>query len=56
MSNKIHKVPLDLKNQILERVKTSGKPIKEIAAEHGISPTCIYDWLKSGVAGSHLPK
>ena len=51
MSNKIHKVPLDVKNQILERVKTSGKPIKEIAAEHGISPTCIYDWLKSGVTG-----
>jgi len=42
MSNKIRKVPQDVKNQILERVKTSGKSIKEIADEHGITPTCIY--------------
>ena len=52
MSNKIHKVPQDLKNQILERVKTSGKSIKEIADEHGITPTCIYTWLKDGVTGT----
>lgn len=56
MSNKIHKVPLDLKNQILERVKTSGKSVKEIASEHGISPTCIYDWLRSGVTGITSPE
>jgi transposase-like protein len=52
MSNKIHKVPKDLKDQILERVKTSGKSIKEIADEHGLSPTCIYTWLKEGVTGT----
>lgn len=52
MSNKIHKVPPDLKNQILERVKTSGKSIKEIAVEHGISTTCIYAWLKDDVTGA----
>src|SRR3989344_2198600 len=43
MSNKIHKVSQDLKNQILERVKTSGKSIKEIATEPGITTTCIYN-------------
>ena len=52
MSNKIYKVPRDLKSQILERVKTSGKSIKEIAVEHGISTTCIYSWLKDGAIGS----
>ena len=52
MSNKIYKVPQDLKNQILERVKTSGKSIKEIAVEHGISTACIYNWLKDGVTGT----
>ena len=52
MSNKIHKVPRDLKIQILERVKTSGKSIKEIADEHGLSPTCIYTWLKENVGGT----
>ena len=52
MSNKKHRIPIDLKNQILERVKTSGKSIKEIAIEHGISTNCIYLWLKEGVTGT----
>lgn len=52
MSNTKHKVPKDLRNQILERVKTSGKSIKEIASEHGLSTTCIYTWLKDGVTGT----
>jgi len=52
MSNTKNKVSIDLKNQILERVKTSGKTIKEIAEEHGISKTTIYEWLKNGVEGT----
>ena len=51
MSTKQHSVPKDLKIQILERVKTSGKTIKEIASEHGISAVTIYAWLKEGVVG-----
>lgn len=41
--NKVSKV---LKNQILERVKTSGKSIAEISQEHGIGKTTIYEWLR----------
>jgi putative transposase len=52
MSNTKHKVSRDLKNQILERIKTSGKSIKEISDEHGISKTTIYQWLKNGVEGT----
>ena len=52
MSKKIHSVPKDLKNQILDRVKTSGRSIKEIAGEHGISTACIYTWLRDGVTGT----
>lgn len=52
MSNTKHRVSKDLKNQILERVKTSGKTIKEISDEHGISKTTIYEWLKHGVDGT----
>jgi len=52
MSNTKHKISRDLKNQILERVKTSGKSIREIAGEHGLSPTCIYSWLKEGAVGA----
>lgn len=52
MSQKQHKVPRDLKIQILDRVKSSGKTIKEIATEHGISTGTIYSWLKEGVVGT----
>jgi transposase-like protein len=51
MSKKQHSVPKDLKIQILDRVKNSGKTIKEIANEHGISSVTIYAWLKEGVVG-----
>jgi len=52
MSNTKYRVPQDLKNQILERVKISGKSIKEIAVEHGISTACIYTWLRDGTTGA----
>jgi len=45
MSTPHNKVSLDLRNQILERVKTSGKSIAEISYEHGIGKTTIYEWL-----------
>lgn len=50
-TKKQNKVPHDLKIQILDRVKTSGKTVKEIASEHGISTVTIYTWLKEGVTG-----
>lgn len=46
MSTPHNKMSLDLKNQILERVKTSGKSIAEISHEHGIGKTTIYEWLR----------
>lgn len=46
MSTPYNKVSRDLKDQILERVKTSGKSIKEISEEHGIGRTTIYEWLR----------
>jgi len=46
MSTPHNKVSRDLKNQILERVKTSGKSIAEISTEHGIGKTTIYEWLR----------
>lgn len=46
MSTPHNKVSLDLRNQILERVKTSGKSIAEISQEHGIGKTTIYEWLR----------
>ena len=46
MSTPHNKVSKDLRNQILERVKTSGKSIAEISTEHGIGKTTIYEWLR----------
>jgi transposase-like protein len=46
---------MDLRNQILERVKLSGKSIAEISHEHGIGKTTIYEWLResTGEVTSH---
>ena len=46
MSTPHNKMSLDLRNQILERVRTSGKSIAEISQEHGIGKTTIYEWLR----------
>ena len=46
MSTPYNKVSRDVRNQILERVKTSGKSIAEISEEHGIGKTTIYEWLR----------
>jgi transposase-like protein len=47
MSTPYNKVSKDIRNQILERVKTSGKTVAEISAEHGIGKTTIYEWLRA---------
>ncbi|MCC6323604.1 transposase [Candidatus Nomurabacteria bacterium] len=43
---------MDLRNQILDRVKTSGKSIAEISNEHGIGKTTIYEWLRESTGGT----
>jgi transposase-like protein len=49
MANNKKRVPLEIKTQILERIKNSGKTVKEIAAEHGVSTVTIYAWLSETV-------
>ena len=52
MSKKKYTVSKDIKKQIIERVKQGEKPITEIAAEHGLSPKTIYNWLARGVTSA----
>ena len=54
MSTPHNKVSKDLRNQILERVKTSGKSIAEISTEHGIGKTTIYEWLRESTGEAPL--
>jgi transposase-like protein len=54
MSTPYNKVSKDLRNQILERVKTSGKSIAEISQEHGIGKTTIYEWLRESTGEAPL--
>lgn len=49
-------VPKDVKDYILKRVKESGKPVADIAKEHGISKGRVYLWLKTETAGSGDPQ
>jgi transposase-like protein len=44
-----HKIPADVKQQILKRVKEEGLPVLQVATEHGVSDKTIYNWLGSDV-------
>jgi transposase-like protein len=44
-----HIIRAELKKQILDRIKQGEVSIPQIAAEHGISPKTIYNWLGKGV-------
>ena len=41
----------EIKQEILEKVK-SGKKVKEVAEQYGVSDRTIYAWLKGGVVGN----
>ena len=43
---KIQRIPKDLKEQIIERIRNEGKPVASIAKEHGIPPSTVFSWLK----------
>lgn len=49
MSSPIKPIPQEVKKQILERVKRGEGSITQIAGEHGIHTSTIYNWLGKGV-------
>jgi len=53
MSNKkYHRVPKDVKADIMKRVKEDGVSVSQAAKDAGISEAAIYDWLAKGATGS----
>lgn len=49
-NKKKHKVSLEVKNQILHRIKEEGVSVGEAASEHGLHPRTIYAWLTKGAS------
>src|SRR3989338_536655 len=41
-------VSADIKKQILERLRSDGIPVAQLAEEHGLSGRTIYGWLSKG--------
>lgn len=43
------KIPAEVKQQILHRIRTEGLSVAQAAKDHGISAVTIYEWLKRSV-------
>jgi len=41
--------PKQLKEEVVEKIKTSGKPVSQIASEYGINTKSVYNWLRGGI-------
>lgn len=46
---KQHRIPQELKEQILTRIKNDGISVSDASHDHGVNPTTIYEWLKGSV-------
>jgi transposase-like protein len=46
---KTHRIGNEVKDQILNRIKTEGVSVAKAAEDHGISTQTIYSWLTKGV-------
>lgn len=42
-----------LKEEILEQIKNSGKPVAQVAKEYGVNVKSVYNWLKAGIPKSN---
>lgn len=49
---KYHRVPQDVKADIIRRIKEEGIPVAQAAKDAGISEAAIYDWLGKGASGA----
>lgn len=47
-------VPKDVKEYILKKVREGGKPVSEIAKEHGIPKSRVYAWLRDETSGGSV--
>lgn len=51
------RIPKDVREYILKKIKEDGKSVPEVAREHGVGKTVIYKWLREEVSsGSPDPQ
>lgn len=50
------RVPKDVKEYVLKRVKEGGKSITEIAKEHGVIAKTIYRWVQEETGSTSDPQ
>ncbi len=50
--NKFRRVPLELKEQILQRIRMEGISVSQASKEHHVSTPTIYSWL-TAIASVH---
>lgn len=46
-----HRIALEVREQIISRIKNDGVSVASAAKEHGVSEATIYGWLGSKVSG-----
>ena len=42
---KKYRIPPEVKEQIINRIKNDGVAVAEVAKEHGVSEQTVYNWL-----------
>ena len=45
---KNYRIALDVREQILKRIKEEGSSVSQAAKDHGVSEATIYGWLGKG--------
>jgi transposase-like protein len=53
--SRFKRIPSEIREEILRRIKEGGEPAHRVATETGVSPKTVYNWLakqseKSGVS------
>lgn len=49
---KSHRVALEVKQEILGKIKEQGLTVKQAVEQYGVSDNTIYGWLSKGAAGA----
>jgi len=52
MGKQGHRVAVEVKTEIIRRIKEDGIPVLQAAKEHGVTDRAIYTWLGAGSQGA----